>query len=303
MDQTQQNAPVAPAPQVQSQPVQQQPVAQPAPVAQVAPVQDFQQPVAQPQIVTDNSRTRQEFEKLLERNNELARSNAVLQQEMQRRAQVNQQYAPLQAQPQAPQAQVDPRDFVEVDSNGVEYINEQKLKSKIDEVNQRAMRSEQLVQNYIQTSEQREQERQNRETFSAYPELNPDPTNDKFDRGFHNRTRQVMIDALVNPQEYGGRALSFKEAADFVKRDYSPASPVTSMDAQNDAAQAAADSAAVKQQAAAAIVSQPQPARASEDDEALNRRLASATRIGDDEALAIRLKFTDHKRTASDDEA
>lgn len=301
MDQTQQNAPVAPAPQVQPQPVQAQPqpVAQPQPAPQAAPVYE-PQPVAQPQIVTDNGRTRQEFEKLLERNNELARTNAILQQEMQRRAQVTQQYAPLQQTPQTP-AQVDPRDFVEVDANGVEYINEQKLKSKIDEVNQRAMRSEQMVQNYIQTSEQREQERQNRETFNAYPELNPANT-DKFDKGFHNRTRQVMIDALVNPQEYGGRALTFKEAADLVRQEYAPASPVPGMDS-NDAVQQqqAAEGAAIKQQASVTPVSQPQAVRSNVDDEELHRRLSAATRMGDEEALAIRLKYTNHVRTPSGD--
>ena len=103
---------------------------------------------------------------------------------------------------------------------GEQYINESKMKSRIREIEDRASRAEQTINTYIKTAEQKDIERQNAETFSAYPEL--EPGKDNFDPNFSRQVRSVIYDSLLNFDDYGGRPLSFKEAADFIKEQNSP---------------------------------------------------------------------------------
>ena len=91
-------------------------------------------------------------------------------------------------------------------------LNEQAVSHRdrlILEANARASRAEEAAQNYI-----REQE--NRDTFIAFPELNPE--GEKFNKPLHNLTRSIALDSMVNPQDYGDRQLSFKQAADLAKK-------------------------------------------------------------------------------------
>lgn len=203
--------PAAPAQAQPAQPAQPVQPAQPAPAAQATP-----QPT--PAAPTEQAdRTKEQFDKLLESNRRLFEANELLRQEMQRRSVVNQTFAPVnQPTPQPAQTQVNPEDFYEIDpDSGEKYINEQKLKARLDEVNERATRAEQSVQSYIRSTEEKESVRQNQEAFSSYPELNP--SNEKFDLEFHKQTRALIYDSLINPQDYGGRPLEFKEAADRAK--------------------------------------------------------------------------------------
>lgn len=272
-----------------------QPVAQPAPVVNPTPAPE---PYVGPAPVTTNDRTKDQFDKLLDSNAKLFQANELLRGEMSRRAQSNQQFAPIQQPAQTSSVQ----DFIEVDPvTGETIVNTDKLKSKLSEIDDakaQASRAETTVQTYIQTNDQRDIERQNRETFVAYPEL--DPQNEKFSKDFHNRTRQLLQDAYTFPEDYGGRPLTFKEAADMVKTqtttsaapEVAPATPEVPV-----------DDGGLKAQASASVSVQPEPVVTNESDEALHQRLSYATKRGDTEALAIRLNLSDHTRPASEEEA
>ena len=173
-------------------------------------------PVQPAQLPDDTrERTREQFEKLIDSNKRLFESNKMLAQELQQRNQIAQTFAPIQNVPQPRPAQVNPQDFVEVDPvTGESSVNVERMKTHIEEINQRANRAEQAVQSYIKTSEEREIDRQNREAFGSYPELNPN--DDKtFNVGFNKQVRGVLFDSMYNSSDYGGRPLTFKEAAAF----------------------------------------------------------------------------------------
>lgn len=259
-----------------------QPAAQPAPVVAQAPAAA---PAAElPQDV--RAQTREQFEKLLENNRKLFEANEQLRRDMSARAAANQTFAPIQNAP-VPQP-INTNEFVEIDpTTGDKFINDQKLKAKMEELNQRASRAEAAVNSYIKTSEDREIEKQNRETFQAYPELNP-ADKEKFDPAFHKQVRGIIFDSMYNPAEYGGRPLTFKESADLVSIQFTgkktPAKP------EAPAGPTAADQ---KVDAAAGVTSAPQNAPQPTHDEDLVE-LRRATRYGSDEALARRLLNTEH---------
>lgn len=276
-----------------------QPVAQPDPIAPVAePEPQF--PVApQPapvQPIEARDRTRDQFEKLLESNRRLNERNLVLQQELERRQQSSAlTFDPFQAQRQTPQQQVNPNDFIEIDPNtGDKFINEQRLRARLEEVTQKANRLEQTLQGYVKTAEEREVERQEKETYSAYPELNPNSKN--FDPSFNRNVRSILTDSFYNAQEYGGSPLSFKEAADFVRAQFpKPAQqqPAPAVDDKAKAEEAAAAKAA-KEQGSAQAVSQPRGQAQISDDDELETLRYRTRYLNDDEALARRILNTDH---------
>lgn len=299
-----------------------QPVAQPAPVAPTAPepVAPVAQPApAQPQVPVKpvdplpdaaQERTREQFEKLLESNRRLYEANELLRQEMTKRSETNQVFQPIQTpaaqpQPRVTPTEVNPADFVEVDPvTGEQYINESKLKARMEEITNKAARAEQIASQYAQQAEQREIERQNREAFGAYPELNP--SNPNFDTRFSNQTRAILYDSMINSHDYGGRPLSFREAAEFV-RGASP-SQSKAMEQKVEAVQQAQQAAQQQQQQADAAqelkeqgslqaAGTPEPAQRAQlsSDEDL-RNLQVRTRYGDDEALARRILGTDHTK-------
>jgi hypothetical protein len=265
-----------------------QPVAAaPEPAQAVQPVQQVvQQQPAQP--VVDN-RTREQFEKLLENNTRLHEANRLLTQEVLQRTQLNTQFAPIQGgQPQ--QAAV--QDFVEIDpETGVKYINERKLQSQLSDANVRATRAENAVQNYIQASEQREIERQNKEAFATYPELNP--TNPAFNPALSNQTSAVILHSMMNPRNYGGRPLTFVEAANLVKG--TPGTqPQAAPQVPAQAVGGGVSTQDLRAQASADFQSQPPQVLPNPQMDRQLEGLQARTRLGDDQALAERLKYTEH---------
>lgn len=215
-------APVAvtPAPQpVQTTPVVPEPVAPvvaqtPAPVVtQPAPVQPTASATPSfelPQGVTD--RTTEQFNKLTDSNRKLLEANQILEQELSKRSVSEAQFAPIQ-QPVVPQ-QPDVKEFLSVDPlTGEQYIDENKLQASLNNANSRAMQAEQQVKNYIESQQKKEIAKQEEETYSAYPQLNPnDPI--KVDRELERLTRAYALDSMMNPRDYKNRSLTFKEAAD-----------------------------------------------------------------------------------------
>lgn len=274
------------------------PVTNPAPVAPVAPQAPVQPvpvtPAAQPIADTSAQRTREEFEKLLESNRKLHTANSLLQEEIARRTNVQQQFAPVQ-QPVAPQTP-NIQDFVEIDPDtGTKYINERKLQSAIAEANTRASQAVTQMQNYIQANEQREIDRQNKEAFSAYPELNP--SNQNFNRDFSNSTSALILHSYMNPRNYSeGRPLTFKEAADLVRKGQGISQQVVAPATQPQApiVQANTSTQDLRGQASVSLQSVPQQVMASPEVAAQVQALRERTRLGDDAALAERLKYTEH---------
>lgn len=302
---------VQPAPQPVAQPAQpvQQPAAQqgfggqpyqngfatPQPVAQPEPAQ-------QPVVATENDRTREQFDKLTGTNQRLSESNATLAQQNERlrqellalqrtREQNNQQFAPVQQVPQqGPQQSALPKltDYIEVDpQTGERFVNEARFNAAMSDIYQKASRAEQVVQNYVQTAEQREIERQEREAFASYPQLNP--KGQSFDPKLSQQTRAIVYDSMINPQDYGGRPLGFREAADFVTGGTQPSAPAIPTPQVNAANQVQ------KEQAAAVVPNVPQQVTQNLDTEREYQRLVMGTRQGSDEAIAVRLLNATHR--------
>lgn len=270
-------------PVVPTQPVA-QPVMAPAPEPVVVAPVAAPQPVAQPQPEM-RDRTREQFEKLLENNRQLAQQNALYRQQIQG------------AQPIAPRQQ-NPSDFVDIDpTTGDKYINEDRLRSRLEEVTSKATQLEQALQAMQKSSQAQEVERQEREAYSSYPELNP--SGKAFDTRFNREVRSALTDSFYNPEDYGGRPLSFREAADFVKAQSPKSQPapvqptpeeVAAQQQQQQAVQAA------KEQGGVSVQSQPGPqARQSLTDQEELDSLRIKTRYFDDtNALAQRIKHTEH---------
>jgi hypothetical protein len=231
-------------------------------------------------------RTRENFEKLLESNQRLFEQNEILRQEIHQRLGTPAPQAP--AQPQTPPTQAQSEwDFYETDpKTGETYINRDKLNRTMKDIRERANRAEITAQSLVKTNEEREIERQNQEAFVAYPELNPQ--GGKFDERLHKQVRGMLYDSFLNPGVYGGRPLTFKEAADLA-RGGQPAQPAAQPAPQ---AQPGAGE-ALKEAGAAQLSSQPQNAPAPTDDSEL-LALRFATRMGSEEALARRLVHTEH---------
>ena len=269
--------------------------AQPAVPAQPAAPQAQPDPTTNtgtPQGTSD--RTTEQFEKLLESNRQLFRQNELLRQQKAEQGRQATQSNPSYPTPQNQPESVNPNDFVERDPlTGDRVINEQRLRARIEEIQQRAARAEQTIQSYMKSSEEREIERQNKDAFTAHPEL--DPGSDKFNAVFNKQVRGILTDSMFNPDDYSGRPLSFREAADFVKAQV-PGTQQPANDAQAEAERQAQSQAAqaLKEQVSTQATGQPRAAQQVTDDEELES-LRYRTRYGNDDwALAKRIMHTEH---------
>lgn len=256
------------------------------------------QPQAEPKPAQANAydRTREEFEKLLESNRRLFEDNRVLRQKVEQRP------APAQQVSQRPQSNVvNPNDFVEKDPiTGESYINEQRLRARIEENEKRAIRAEQVIQSYVKSAEEREIERMNKEAFQAHPEL--EPGSEKFDAGFNKQVRGVLTDSMFNPDDYNGRPLSFKEAADLVRNMYPKAQqPVVDAKAEKEQQVKSQAAQTLKEQASTQAQSQPRGIQQSTDDEELEALRYRTRYHNDSHALAKRLMHTEHIAVNKDD--
>lgn len=249
-----------------------------APATPTIPAPAAPAPAAPAQDVSD--RTTEQFQKLLDSNRQLYEQNEEMRRELRTKL------TPPAPAP-IPQQQVE--DFIETDAEtGQRYINEQRLQSTVNELKEAAKRAEQKADNFAKTAQDREIERQNREAFNAFPELNPSAQN--FDKDFNLQTRALIMDSWVNPADYGGRPLEFIEAASKVRGWKQVAvanapTPAPVAPANDNKAQATAD-----------LPNAPQRTYVSTEDPELER-LKQLTRKGGrdgDEALAKRLLQTEH---------
>ena len=283
-----------------------------APAAAPAPAVEPTPAVAPtPAPAPQSDRTSEQFGKLLENNKRLFEANEALKIELANRAAANQQFAPIN-QPPVPQQQVqqqtvNPQDFINIDPvTGERYVDEGRLQAKIAEMERRTTQAQEAISRYIKTNEEREIDRQNQEAFRAYPELNPNDY-EKHDQTFHNQTRAIIYDSLINPKDYNGRPLTFKEAADFVAKttgrsgaqspaqvqQFAPTQAPTQAPGQGADQNMLNQAQAIKEQASASAQGQNQPSRTPVQTEDYGKMVMD-TRKGSLEALAKRLTMTDH---------
>lgn len=142
-----------------------------------------------------SERTSAQFEKL----------RRQLQEERQRREAIEGAYRSLNK----PDAQDQYVPIIDPDTG---LIDEDSLR-QVQQQSQAALAEAQRIRDELS---QAQRDREDAETFAAYPELNPQ-NKDSFDNKLHIATRQVMLDSMLNPQDYGNKQLSFKEAADLAK--------------------------------------------------------------------------------------
>ena len=124
---------------------------------------------------------------------------------------------------------------------GTGMVDAGKLKQNIDLAQQTAQRAEAAVKNQQQMDERRQEV----DAHEAYPQLNPDADPKTFNGDFYRKTRAVLTDSMVYPEQYGGRKLTLKEAADMVGGN----TPKAVADAKELGAKEAVESLTPKEQA------------------------------------------------------
>lgn len=267
------------------------PIVEPVVTPVVAEPVVAQAPVVPAPVATlpddTKERTSREFEKLIQNNQRMAAEIARL--EAIKPAPV----APINPAP----SQVNPDDFTYVDPNtGEKFVDGDKLKTKLDDVNAKAQRAEQIINNYIKVEQDKEIARQETEAFATYPELNPN--GDKYNPNFEKLVGGILQDSMWNPAGYGGKPLSFKAAGDFVRGQTTPTPTPVAQPVQVDATQQAAVDAAqtARDQVTAQPAVQPGPqVRENAEEAAHLESLRYRTRyLSDDKALAERIAHTEH---------
>lgn len=131
------------------------------------------------------------------------------------------------------------------DENG--YLNEQALtdvQQRAIAAEKRAAAAEQSIKGYMEYQEKAR-------VYEAYPELNPEGKT--HDKEFHKETRRIALDSMLNPDDYGGKQLSFKEAADLAKGKLTKGIDAV----KKEAAQEAIEQLTPKEQAALEAVGTP----------------------------------------------
>lgn len=256
--------------------------------------------VEEPKVTTGEDRTSEQFKKLTESNKRLLEANKILQESLTRQKQTQ------TATPQVVEPVVE--QFVEVDPvSGEQYVNQDKLKKVIEDTNARAVRAEQAVEKYVQEQQKLEQNRQlleqqkqEKEAFEAFPEVNP--SSERYDRELSKRTEALLLHSYMHPEDYGGFALTFKQAAEAARGQ----TTVQAKETEKAVETAKQEVTAVKEEATAAVqgVSSgnvPQPGA----DEELNKlRQESLYGRGDSQtwAIAQRLSKISHTGTPSSKE-
>jgi hypothetical protein len=255
----------------------------------IVPVAPEPQPAPAPVEPQANPRSQDQWEKLLESNRQL---NDQLRQALEVKQQPPQRQPAQPTYPQQPQVQ----DFVEYDpATGEKFINEQRLAQRMAELEAKANKADavdQKLQQYLQSNQTQQAERETSEVIREYPEL--DTNGDKFDKNFYAQVRAVITDSMMAPQDYdemskGLGRLTATQAAKRVRSMYpavqTPVAPP--VDPTQDAANQA------KADAVASVSNTPQQLYTTQGDADLEN-LRVKTRYGDDESLAMRLMHTEH---------
>lgn len=144
-----------------------------------------------------------------------------------------------------------------------------------NEARERAERAEVAIQQYMNHIE-------NREVHKVYPEL--DPENSSHNKEFYQETRKIMLDSMLNPQDYSNKQLSFMEAATQAKERLGKLGGNVEK-AKAEGAEEAMANLTLKEQASFEATGSSQRAEkelSQSEEEELRRRI----RHGDEDALA-----------------
>lgn len=242
-------------------PTTDQPVQTEAPV-QEAPQEDSAQSTQDGLPNEASERTRTQFEKL----------QTQLREERAKR-----EYAENVFRSLTPQKTVEPTPPAPFIDPNTGFLNEQAL----NDVQRRAIEAEQRASHTENQFNQYMIEQEKKEAFSAHPDLDPDSS--KFNQKVSNITRSILTDSMLNPNDYGGKQLSFKQAADLAKE---LGKPVLDK-ARQEGAQQALEQLTPKEQASLDATSV--PTRRSDTQGDIGE-LGIRTRKGDLSAITDRLK-------------
>lgn len=240
---------------------QAEPEQQEAPMPSAEPSEVPQEPQEDGLPESASDRTRHEFEKLREEN----------RRERERREAAEAAFRTLQPNQVAqPEPIYDP-DTGYVDPNALTALQRQAV-----EANERATKAEQTVNQF-------RQEQEAREAYLAHPEANPDSK--EYNPKLKNLAAGVILQSMLNPQEFGGKQFSLKEAYDYLKADTTDTKAVE--EARKEGAQEAIEQLTPKEQATLEAIGT--SGRRSDVGQS-HDTLVERTRRGDYDAIAERMK-------------
>jgi hypothetical protein len=174
-------------------------VQEPMPSSEPTEVVDATTEVDLPEGVSE--RTKEQFNKLQE-------ANKALKEQLDKKAEIEPIFESMR--PKVPvqagltQNQLDSVTTTDP-ATGERFIDESKLNTLLTQNTQQAQHAVQQVNQFIE-------DQQTREAFTALPIL--DPKNKDFDPELHKATRAFILDSMMNPQDYSGRQLTYKEAGE-----------------------------------------------------------------------------------------
>lgn len=244
---------------------------------QQEPVPSSEQPAEEtPGLPEDASeRTREQFEKLTKKNQELAQKLEEFEKSkpQEKPKSVFDELRPSeQDYSHLDQHQVDQISSDFVDENG--YVDVQRLNKALSEANRRAQEAIQMAQQAQQRAQKFEETEQQRRAFSKHPRL--DPSNEQFDRRFHEAVRNEVIGQMMS----GSGNVDLIGAADKVATFMGSSEKVSK--AKEEAVQQYKETAAQKKQAQVQTSSGANSANPQEVTQKMQR--------GDRNAFAERLK-------------
>src|SRR3990167_3760236 len=180
---------------------------EPMPSSEPAEAEETVDATVDPKIEAELSegvsdRTKEQFNKLKE-------ANKALKEQLDRKAEVEPIFESMRPKTDSGLTQGQLDQVTDTDQYGNKFINEERLGVLLSQNTQKAEAAVAQVNRFIE-------DQQTREAFTAIPQL--DPKNDKFDPELHKATRAFLLDSMVNPSEYGSRALSYKEAGEIAMK-------------------------------------------------------------------------------------
>lgn len=182
----------------QAEVVTEEPTTEPVPSSESNETVDAQDQVDKlPEDVSE--RTREQFNKLKE-------ANKALKDQLEKKAAVEPIFDAMRPKENTGLTQSQLDDVTDIDpATGSKYINEDKLNNLLTQNTLQAKAAVDQVNRFIE-------QQQTQEAFNAIPQLDPNGTN--FDPELHQATRAFILDSMMNPGEYGGKQLTYREAGE-----------------------------------------------------------------------------------------
>lgn len=150
-----------------------------------------------------SERTQEQFEKL-------KTQNKRLKEELEKKKQTESVFESMRPKPQPAlepmgvQQQSLP-EYIDPDTG---YIDVPKFNQALSQTRAEAQQARQQVRQYIE-------DQQEREAYTAHPELNPQ--GESFNEKLYRDTKAHLLSSMIYPKEYGGKSLTLREAADLAK--------------------------------------------------------------------------------------